>query len=422
MIPSIAANCSCDLPEISEGMLSVAEAQDCAMALVTHSTETELVQLSQALGRVASRELCASRPMPFFDNSAMDGFAVSISTLASGGPWSLPITGLAEAGSDACKKAEFVPGTAVRILTGARVPNGFDAVIPQELCQYDKDTVRFEKCPRLAANIRFEGSDSQCGAVLVTRGTRIEPHHIGLLAANGYGAINVRRMPTVAIFSTGDELAKPGNTIEPGQIYDCNKPMLTALVAQLGAEVIDLGSLPDDLDATIQLLTSCKAKYDLVISTGSVSVGDRDFLKAAFEAAGGQVRNWKVAVKPGKPVMFGKLGDAVFTGLPGNPFAAYVGFQLFVKRQLQLLSGGSVPSIQTMTAVTDFSWDRKAGREEYFPVLVNRNASVGSDIIHRLGNSVSATLYPLAAADGLGWVSADCSRIRPGDLIQWQAF
>lgn len=185
---------------------------------------------------------------------------------------------------------------------------------------------------------------------------------------------------------------------------------------------MDLGKLADDREATRKFLASCRNKFDLIVSSGSVSVGDRDYLKPAFKAADGQIKSWKVAVKPGKPVMFGKLGRTIFTGLPGNPFAAFVAFNLFVRPQLLQMSGQKGPASHWRTAKADFAWNRKTGRTEIFPVRYIRDEHTGEDRIVRLGNAVSATLFPLAEADGLARVPPECGEVRPGDQLHWHSF
>ena len=417
------SDCHCDVIETGQELLSVEAAREIALELVAPVTGSKLLPLQEAMGRVTARPLHAPIAMPFFNNSAMDGYAISITSLFEKGPWTLPVGSTVSAGANIERQNQFSPGKmAIRIFTGAPVPEGYDAVIPQENCTFNNGSVTFDVLPKLGSNIRYKGSDMDRGAVLVEEGTRIAARHLGLLAANGYRAINVRKVPRIAIFSTGDELVEPGKSLKPGQIYDCNKPLLIALCSELGLTVVDLGAFPDDLRETRILLEKCSNEYDLILSTGSVSVGERDFLKQAFTASGGTISNWKVAVKPGKPILFGKLGETVFTGLPGNPYAAYVGFHLFVKPQILKLCGSSSINVDQTTAVADFFWQRKPGRAEVFPVKRKGHHSNGLETLDRLGNSVSATLFPLTMADGLAQVPSDCQIIKPGDTIQWQSF
>jgi len=419
----VQSDCDCDSHKALQDLVSVEEATQIALHLTTSVPGSELVQISEAIGRVTSKPLYAPTGMPFFNNSAMDGYAISLASLVSDGPWELMVGSTIAAGDIAdFPEGTHSPNQAVRIFTGAPVPDGFDSVVPQENCTVENGIVSLKTKPKLGANIRYAGSDIERGSVLIEAGTIIAARHIGLLAANGYGAINVKRQIKIAIFSTGDELITAGEPITSGQIYDCNKPMLVALLSEMGFEVDDLGSLPDDQLATQKMMEKCRSGYDYVLSTGSVSVGERDYLKSAFLQAGGDIGNWKVAVKPGKPVLFGRLGEAVFTGLPGNPFAAYVGFHLFVKPQLRKMSGAAEFAQSPVTAIADFNWQRKSGRAEFFPVELNGKSDAGLPKLRRLGNSVSATLFPLMSADGLAQVPAECAEIKCGDAIQWQAF
>lgn len=419
----IVSQCNCDSLEVNQNLLSVEQARELALELAKPVMGSAPVSITNALGRVSAKPHYAPSAMPFFDNSAMDGYAVSTVAMNGEGPWKLPVGSTVAAGSTLHEVGtKDATNQALRIFTGAPVPQNFDAVVPQENCIRQGDFVQFDVKPKSGSNIRYAGSDINRGSVLLNAGAKIAAHHIGLLAVNGYGSINVRNLPKVAVFSTGDELIKPGEKIIPGQIYDCNKPMLTALLAQEGIEVEDLGVLPDNQTATRKLIENCRDKYDLILSTGSVSVGERDHLKAAFVEAGGHVSNWKVAVKPGKPIMFGKLGNTVFTGLPGNPFAVFVGFNLFVKPQLLRLCGVAEPAQNQLTAVADFNWERKPGRAEVFPVTALGETSAGLVKLQRLGNSVSATLFPLSSASGLAQVPADCAEIKTGDQLLWQPF
>jgi molybdopterin molybdotransferase len=289
-----------------------------------------------------------------------------------------------------------------------------------ESCIDDGDTVQILHAPALGDNIRRAGSDQAAGQVLLRAGLRIDAHHIGLLAANGIAEIKVFSRPRVAVLSTGDELSTGPRA--PGQIYDANRPMLLALARQTGAEVTDLGILADDLDLTTAALSDADQDYDLILSSGAVSLGGKDHIRDALMAAGGSVHGWRVALKPGKPVMFGTLGRAAFTGLPGNPFAVHVGFHMFVLPQIARLMGTAPAPFAPVPAVAGFDWIRKPGRAEVFPVRLSGYDTNGTPVVQRLGHSVSATLWPLADADGVAMVPADTSQIRTGAPLVWRPF
>lgn len=419
--PKHKAACGCDEQQTITGLLSVDEAADLANSLVCPVRETETVDLQTAIGRVLARDIHAPNPMPFFDNSAMDGYAVRTRDLEGSGPWRIAVAGTVAAGDANCASSN-ADRIALRIFTGAPVPGGFDAVVIQERCRMDGVEIAIPDRPRKGQNIRYSGSDIVRGAVIAAAGTVIDPRHVGLLAANGYASASVFRRVRIGVLSTGDELTTGEIGRGPSQIFDANRPMLIALAKMVGAAVTDLGIVPDDREGSIDLIRSIRDRFDLVISSGGVSVGGRDYLKSALEQAGGAIVGWRVAVKPGKPVMFGRLGAAVFMGLPGNPLAAFVAFHLFVRPQIASLSGSARGPAPPHPAIARFDWRRKPGRAEYFPVRLAGHDSHGAPLVERMGNGGSAALCPLSTADGLGVVSALTELVSEGDLIAWHPF
>lgn len=414
-IAHIASGCGCDSLSSPTDMMSVTDALDNALALVAPIKDTQSVSLFDALGRTAAHPVKALEAMPFFDNAAMDGFALRCADLNE--RCCLPIAGTVAAGD----AARALPdGAALRIFTGAPLPAGADAIVMIEASVDKTHKVHIEQPPSLGENIRRAGSDQTAGQILVAAGARIAAHHIGLLAANGITRIDAIRRPRVAVFSTGDELCHGPRA--PDQIPDANRPMLVALAHEAGAEVTDLGILPDEVDATAAALDGIGAQYDLVLSSGAVSMGGKDHIRDALVAAGGTVHGWRVALKPGKPVMFGTLDTACFTGLPGNPFAVHVGFHMFVLPQLMRLLGSDPTPFATVPAVAGFEWTRKPGRAEVFPVRLSTCNDAGLPVLQSLGSRVSATLLPLSGADGLAIVSAETSQIQVGDSLFWRPF
>ncbi|MBB3987780.1 molybdopterin molybdotransferase [Sagittula marina] len=411
----VGAGCDCDQLAARQSLLSHGEAVQIALEQVRPISEFETVGLAAAQGRVTAQRIIAANAMPSFDNSAMDGFALRLGDLA--GRCCLPVAGTVAAG-DAPR--DLPPGAALRIYTGAPLPRGADAVVMVEACVDKGHKVHIETPPAPGANIRHAGSDQGAGQVLIPEGTRVAPHHIGLLAANGLTQVTVTRRPRVAVFSTGDEVSD--GSCAPGQINDANRPMLCALLAQDGAEVHDLGILPDDATATEAAFGALGNAYDLILTTGAVSMGGKDHVRAALCAAGGRIEAWRVALKPGKPVMFGMLNGAAVTGLPGNPMAVHVGYHMFAGPQLARLSGAAPRRFAEVPARADFDWQRKPGRAEVFPVRLVFHDAGGLPVLRRLGQGVSATLLPLTQADGLAIVAADCAKLAPGDLLHWHPF
>ncbi|MCL3882566.1 gephyrin-like molybdotransferase Glp [Marivita sp. GX14005] len=407
--------CGCDRAGQGGDLIALGDAITCATAQVSPIAQTEEVPLAAATGRTAAQDILAPAAMPFFDNSAMDGFAVRRADLE--GRCCLPVAGTVAAGD---RPRDLPEGAALRIFTGAPLPRGADTVAMIEACVDKGHKVHFEEKPPLGSNIRRRGSDQAKGAVIAAAHTKLAPHHIGLLAANGITGIEVLRRPRVAVFSTGDEVQ--AGVWRDGQIPDANRPMLCALLRGAGAEVSDLGILPDDAAATAAALEGLGDRFDLIVTSGAVSMGGKDHVRSAFIDAGGTVQGWRVALKPGKPVMFGKLGRAAFTGLPGNPFAVHVGFHLFLAAQIDRLMGRAPRSFARVPAIAGFDWSRTPGRAEVFPARLARYDATGRPVLERLGRSVSATLLPLSAADGLAMVPADASEIAVGDGLAWHPF
>lgn len=410
------AACACDSDPGHASLLDVDAAIARAAALVDPVAETELVDLHQAGKRILAMEARAPSPMPFFDNSAMDGFAVNADDIALHGATTLPVSGEAAAGDTG--SLALTPGTCMPIYTGAKLPAGANAVIPVEHVDELGGSVRFGARPQIGAHIRRAGSDIDRNAVLVEAGTRITARHASLLAANGFSAVTVFRRPHVGVFSTGNELRNAGETLTCGQLSDCNRPMLVMALQDAGCDVTDLGIVPDDPQHTIKLLQGQSGRFDLLVSSGSVSVGNRDYLKTAFEKAGGKIDTWRVAVKPGKPVMMGRIGSTAFLGLPGNPYAAWIGLQLFGQPLVAVLAGGMLQAANCVPATAGEVFTHKKGRSEYVPVSFVPGTNHGSvPAVRKIGHGGSASMYPACLADGLAVIAADVGDVAAGDRL-----
>lgn len=415
---AVSISCPCNAP--AGEMLGVDEARQRLSALLTPTSATENLPLAQTAGRIVAKPLYASSPMPFFDNSAMDGFAVSLVDFEDGPPRALPISGAVAAGD------QLVPalsrGACMRIFTGAPVPGNADAIVPCERVVEDRGCAAFFETPRPGAHIRRTGCDIARDDVLVSTGTRMSGRQAGLLAANGHFSVTVYRQPRIGVFSTGDELVAGCRERRSFELHDANRPMLLMMLQEMGCRPVDLGILPDDPLETRQFLQRHAGGFDLLVSSGAVSVGGRDFLKGAFSAAGGIIDSWKVALKPGKPVMFGQIGKTAFLGLPGNPMAAWIGFQLFGRTAVDRLSGAALQPVEPVRAIVEGVIRHRLGRREYVPVRVVSRTHRGQPLLARIGHGGSASLYPLCFADGVAIVEATTGDVEGGEELDFLPF
>lgn len=314
-------------------MLSVAEAVERLSAAARPQPLCEQVPVREALGRVLAEPVLAAVDVPPADNSAMDGYAFNWADAKTLG-FRLPVSQRIPAG---CAPQPLAQGTAARIFTGSEIPAGADTVAMQEKCQRDGDCVTV-CCDNPQDNVRYRGQDIRSGATILAAGTRIRAQEMGLLSSIGVAHIEVYRKLRVVIFSTGDELVEPGNLLQPGQIYNSNRATLSGLVQALGMTVIDLGTVADDLEATVAALEQAAKSGDVILSAGGVSVGEEDHVKAAVERLG-EIDFWRIAIKPGKPLAFGSLDGTPFIGLPGNPASVFATFMVLARPYLQACQG-----------------------------------------------------------------------------------
>ncbi len=335
---------------------------------------TETLPLLKALGRVLAESQTSSLDVPPADNSAMDGYAFCHADLSSMSAAGLPISQRVAAGAIPEK---LQAGTAARIFTGAEIPEGADTVVMQEQCQIsdDQQTVSVPlDCP-LGNNIRRAGQDISLGAEIAIAGELLTPQAIGLLASIGIAEVPVYRQLRVAILSTGDELAEPGTPLQSGQIYNSNRYLLASLLQQMNMITVDLGRVEDTPQATLAALSRGTLEADIVISTGGVSVGEEDHVKGAVEKLG-ELNLWKIAIKPGKPLAFGRIGDTPFFGLPGNPVSTFVTFLLFARPYLQKMQGMQPKLPQGSLMPASFTRRKKSIRQEYLRVRITDNGDM----------------------------------------------
>ncbi|HYE51097.1 MAG TPA: gephyrin-like molybdotransferase Glp [Azospirillaceae bacterium] len=379
---------------------------------------TEEAGLRQAAGRVLARDVVAAGPVPGFARSAVDGYALPPPEGEAGLAAVLPVRARVAAGDDA---GALPPGPgAVRIFTGGAIPPGCDRVVMQEDCREAGGTVHVRAVPPAGANIRLPGDDLAAGAVALAAGTLLDPRHLAVAASLGLTALPVRRRPRVGVLSTGSELVEPGEALPPGRIYNSNRFLMCGLVEAAGMEAVDLGTVPDDPAATRAVLARA-AGCDAIATSGGVSVGEEDHVRAAVEAVGGRIDHWKLAIKPGKPLAVGTLPgeggrEVLFLGLPGNPNAVFVTLCLAGLPLLRVLAGLPYRAPRTFTVRCAEGFRRAPGRREYVPVRLSRDAD-GIPAASRLGTGGSAQQARLAAADALMVVPAETGDVRAGDLL-----
>ncbi|MCG9032874.1 molybdopterin molybdotransferase MoeA [Laribacter hongkongensis] len=368
-------------------------------------TETEVLPLVRARGRILARDVVSRLAVPPQDNSAMDGFALRIADWAEGK--TLPVSQRVPAGT---QPQPLQPGTAARIFTGAPVPAGADCVVMQEQCRQEGDCVLVASAPRAGQNIRRAGEDIAAGTVVVAAGSRLKPADIGLIASVGQPEVEVLRPLRVAVFFTGDELTEPGETLFPGRIYNSNRYWLRGILTQMGCEVRDLATIPDSLAATRLALADAAGSADVVMTCGGVSVGEEDHVKTAVEREG-RLDLWRLAIKPGKPFAFGAIGEADFIGLPGNPVSGFVTLAMLVAPFLRERMGldGRAPMLSVQLPAR-FDWQHPDSKRTEFlrARLSHEEGRFAVEIYPQQGSGV---LTSCAWADGL-------VRLAPGQSVK----
>ena len=393
-------------------MLSVAEALALMAAAARPVIDVELVDTMHANGRVLAAAQTSTLNVPERDNTQMDGYAVRALDCASGAA-SLPVSQRIAAGHVG---QPLQPGTAARIFTGALIPDGADCVVMQEQCTLNDGVVTIDHLPQAGEWVRRQGEDIRAGSVILEAGRRLRSQEMGLAASVGLARLPVLRKLRVALFSTGDELAMPGQPLPPGAVYNSNRFTLRGLLENLGCEIHDLGIVPDTLEATRAVLRQAAQGGDLIITSGGVSVGEEDHIKPAVEAEG-RLTMWQIAVKPGKPLAFGEVEQAFFVGLPGNPVSSFVTFLLFVRPfilRLQGVTGSVAPRSYRLAAA--FERAKADRRNEFLRAKINDDGE-----LELFANQSSGVLTSTVWGDGL----IDCPpglSIARGDLLRFIPF
>jgi len=375
---------------MNKGLLSVDEALEVLLSGTRPVADIEEVPTLEATNRVLARAQLSTMDVPPMDNSAMDGYAVRVSDLKKSSR--LKIAQKIMAGAVG-KPLE--PGSAARIFTGAPIPPGADAIVMQEFCVAEGNEVLVKKVPEKNEWIRRTASDVKKGGQILAAGKRLAPQDTGLAASVGIATLPVFRRVRLGLFFTGDELVMPGEPLAPGRIYNSNRFTLRGLAEIFGCDIRDYGIVPDSLDATRQVLRRAAAECDVIVTSGGVSVGDADFVKPAVEAEGSLLM-WRIAMKPGRPLAFGKIQDSSFIGLPGNPVSSFVTFLIFVRPFLLKTQGHSNVEAKSITARADFDWPEPDTRREF--LRVKWNAQGGLELYP---TQDSAVLTSTSWADGL---------------------
>lgn len=377
-------------------------------------TENEEVAVEDALGRILGDDCVSEINVPPHACSAMDGYAVAADDTQAV-PVQLQVSQRIAAG----QVGTFLSlGQAARIFTGAPIPEGANAVVMQENCELTENAVTVLQGVVEGENRRDAGEDIQAGTLLFKQGHRLKPQDLGVLASAGLAEIRVRRKLKVALLTTGDEIVQPGQKLLPGQIYNSNYFTLSALLKSLQVDVVDIGIVKDDLKATTEMLATLASSVDCIVTTGGVSVGEEDHVRAAVEALG-RIELWKLAIKPGKPFASGKIGDAQFFGLPGNPVSAFVTFALLVRPSLLTLLGALKTGYQSYFLQSGFEAKKSGLRQEYLRVSLSEQTETSS--LMPYANQSSGVNASLSHGDGLAVVPPE-TEVAKGDLLQFIPF
>ena len=403
-----------------EALLSVDEAFSILAESAMVVTGCERVPVARAAGRVLVADAASAIPLPPFDHAAVDGYGIAAADLDRPPPHRLALVGRIAAGGTA--NIAISSGEALRLYTGAAIPPDVAAVVLEERCNVKSGAVVLSVPVPAGANIRRRGEDVVQGSAIVEAGSVLDARHVAILAAAGIEDIAVRRRVRVAVFSTGDELRRPGAPLEPGAIYDSNRPMLGALLSRPWIEIVSTEHVGDDTANFAGALRHLAGAADVILATGGAAGSDTDHTARAIVAAGGNARPLRVALRPGKPIVFGKIGPASVLGLPGNPVAAMVNFLLFGRSLILLHAGGKAERPRGQPAVAATPMPHSRGRTEFAPGRFVGIANDGRPLVEKLGKGGSARLRPLVLADGFVEISAEHGGLEVGDPVAFHPF
>ena len=371
--------------------------------------------LLQAGGAILAESIEAEIDVPGCAMSSMDGYAINTADLSEN-ETCLPVSQRIPAGEQG---SALAPGSAARIFTGAPVPDGADAVIMQEQVEVDGESIRFKQRPDPGNNIRPAGNDIRCGTTILERGCRLRPQDIGLAASVGRQNLPVYAPVKVGMFFTGDELVEPGTALDAGKIYDSNRYTLHGLLQAKGCEIVDLGLIGDTLDATRDAMSRASDAADLVVTSGGVSVGEEDHVRIALEQLG-ELRLWRLGIKPGKPLAYGEINGTSFIGLPGNPVSVFATFCLFVVPVIQLMQGRSWSKPVAVSVPADFDWPKPDSRREFLRARLVKNDREQT-VAQIYPNQDSGVLTSTVWADGFVEI-AENTTVNRGEAVDYIPF
>ena len=411
-----------DITDCTKGqsLLSLQHARAVFLKDAQPISETVSIGLNEALFRITAADVVSDVSLPRFDNSAMDGFGICLDDLSTSFPKTLQLAGRALAGHSAT--GSCTSGSALRVLTGSRVPTDVAAIIPQEQVTIIGDTILISSAPRCGANIRRQGEDTLAGSVVVPKGIIVDARHIAMLAAVGVTQIHALRPIRIGLISTGDELSDDSRDLSPNGIVDVNRPMLRSLLASPMFDVTDLGICRDDPSLLSQILKSAAERTDLIISSGGISGSETDFLESAVLNAGGTYERLRVAIRPGKPIAKGRIGAMEIVGLPGNPVSALINFLIFARPILFKKLGTAGAALSAVKARCAVALPRHFNRSEFIPAQIGSINEFGEPIVRKLGSGSSASLSPWITADGFALVDAGVGSIEAGERLDFYPF
>ncbi len=399
--------------------LSVSEVQNRIISDIQPVAGFERVDLRHALNRILAEDVIATFNTPPCDNSGMDGYAFKSSDTGEQSKLTLKVVGQSFAGHPYNGKIQS--GEAIRIMTGAQVPDGVDTVVMQEHTETPEEgTVVITTVPKPYANVRKEGDDLKTGQTFLAKGKKLSPTDLAFLATQGIAEVTVSRKLRVAFFSTGDELRSIGEPLGNGEIYDSNRYSLYGLLNNLGIELVDMGVIPDDRQAIENAFTTAASVADAVITSGGVSVGEADFVKETLEKLG-QINFWKISMKPGKPLAFGTLGKSLFFGLPGNPVSVIATFYQFVQPALKRMQGQKIVLPLTVKVKTTEFLKKRPGRTDFQRGILEQSES-GELTVRNAGTQASHVLTAMSRANCFIVIPAESGSIEAGEMVDVQPF